>query len=270
MNSHSQYCDVHTHLTHDRFLDDVDSVIERAISAGLGAIVCNGLNPASNRQILELARSYPAVKPALGVYPTDAVNDLLPEDFPYRVDRFDVQKELAFIRQQAAAGRIIAIGECGLDGHLVDESTFPAQEAVFESLIDIAIAHDLPVIVHSRKREVRCAEILAALGAKKVDMHCFGGKTKHGIKWAEQYGWNFSIPANARVSESFRKMLNSLPPECILTETDAPYMGPVRGERNEPANVVGTVAYLAELRGWSIEEAKKTVWGNYLRLFGDS
>lgn len=264
------FCDVHTHLTHERFGDDVDSVIDRAILAGLGAIVSNGLNPISNRQVLALAQRYDVIKPALGIYPTDAVNDLLPDDFPYRVDRFDVNEEIDFIRNCAKRGEMIAVGECGLDGHLMGETTFKTQEAVFEALIDTAIANDLPVIVHSRKREVRCAEILAALGAKKVDMHCFGGKSKHAVKWAEQHGWCFSIPANARVSESFRKMLATLPAESILTETDAPYMGPVRGERNEPKNVVGTVGYLAELRGWSEEDAKKTVWGNYLRLFGNS
>lgn len=263
------FCDVHTHLTHERFRDDQQEVIARAIEAGLGAIVCNGLNPPSNREILDLARRIPEIKPALGIYPTDAVNDLIPSDYPYRIDRFDVNAEIDFIRRCAAAKHIVAVGECGLDGYLVGEDTFAAQEKVFEALAGIAIDHDLPVIVHSRKREVRCAEILAALGARKVDFHCFGGKTKHAQKWAEEHGWYFSIPANARVSESFRKMLSSLPPDRILTETDAPYMGPVRGERNEPANVAGTVAYLGELRGWTTEDAKKTVWGNYLRLFGD-
>ena len=263
------YCDVHTHVTHERFRDDQNQVIARAIDAGLGAIVTNGLNPISNREVLALAAATPQIKPALGIYPTDAINKILPEDYPYRVDRFEVDDEIAFIRECAGQKKIIAVGECGLDGHLVGPETFTAQEKVFEALIGVAIEHDLPVIVHSRKREVRCAEILASLGAKKVDFHCFGGKTKHAQKWAEEYGWYFSIPANARVSESFKKMLASLPPEFILTETDAPYMGPVRGERNEPANVVGTVAYLAELRGWQEEDAKKTVWGNYLRLFGN-
>lgn len=265
----SWYCDVHTHLTHERFRDDQQEVIARAIQTGLGAIVSNGLNPASNREILRLASTIPQVKPALGIYPTDAVNHMLPDDYPYRVDRFDTGAEIEFIRSCATKKQIIAVGECGLDGHLIGAETFEAQEKVFEALIGVAIDHDIPVIVHSRKREVRCAEILASLGAKKVDFHCFGGKTKHAQKWAEDHGWYFSIPANARVSESFRKMLSSLPADRILTETDAPYMGPVRGERNEPANVAGTVAFLAELRGWETEDAKKTVWGNYLRLFGE-
>jgi TatD DNase family protein len=62
-------------------------------------------------------------------------------------------------------------------------------------------------------------------------------------------------------------MLRMLPPERILTETDAPYLGPVRGERNEPANVVGTIECLAELRGWTVDAAQEQVWKNYQELF---
>ena len=90
---------------------------------------------------------------------------------------------------------------------------------------------------------------------------------KNALRWAEEDGWWFSVPGNARRSESFTKMLRELPPERILTETDAPYMSPVPGTRSEPAAVVGTVAYLAELRGWSEEEARDLVWRNYRALF---
>ena len=62
-------------------------------------------------------------------------------------------------------------------------------------------------------------------------------------------------------------MIKVLPPECLLTETDAPYLSPVRGTRNEPANVVGTVTYMAEARGWTLEQASDQVWQNYSRLF---
>ena len=85
---------------------------------------------------------------------------------------------------------------------------------------------------------------------------------------AENDGWYFSIPANARTNTAFSWMLRTLPAERILTETDAPYLGPVRGERNEPANVVGTVECLAELRGWTVEQARDQVYRNYRALFG--
>lgn len=261
------YVDVHTHLTHEKFRGDQAAVIARAKAAGLGAIVVNGLEPESNREILELARD-PVIKPALGIYPIDAVNDRLPEGFPFPVARFDVKAEIQFIREQAMAGRLVAVGECGLDGHWLGEDTFSAQEAVFEELIGIAMAADIPVIIHTRKLEQRSIEILTALGVKKADFHCFGGKVKLALDAAEKHGWHFSIPANAPVNEAFRKMLRDLPSELLLTETDAPYLSPVKGQRNEPANVVGTVELFAALRKISPDEAKNRIWNNYLALFG--
>ena len=264
----ARYVDVHTHLTHEAFAGDVDAVVARAVAAGVDTIVVNGLEPRSNDAVLDLAARHPAVKPALGVYPIDAVNGLIPAGFPVPVPRFDVDAEVARIRALALAGELAAVGECGLDGHWVDASTFPEQERVFEALIGVALEADLPLVIHTRKLEVRAAEILAAHGVRKVNFHCFGGRTQHAREWSERHGWWFSIPANARLNQAFAKMLRELPLERLLTETDAPYMPPVRGERNEPATVVGTVAQLAELRGLEVEAARAQVAANYTELFG--
>ncbi|NKC15622.1 MAG: hypothetical protein GKR94_26525 [Gammaproteobacteria bacterium] len=262
------YVDIHTHLTHERFAHDVDAVVARARTAGLGAIMVNGLEPVSNRAILELAKTHDIVEPALGLYPVDAVCHLLPDDFTLRVNRFDVDAEIAFIRSMAGAGRLSAVGECGLDGHWLGPETFPEQERVFEELIGIAMEYRLPLIIHTRKRERRCAEILRHSGAQKVDFHCYGGKAKQALRWAHEDGWWFSIPANARRNEAFAKLLRELPQARVLTETDAPYMSAKPGERSEPAAVVDTVALLAELRGWTVEQAREQVWTNYQSLRG--
>ena len=260
------YFDIHTHLTHSRFSDDLPETIERARAAELEAIVVNGLEPVSNREILEMAARDHLIWPALGIYPVDAVNAELPEDFPLSIAHFDVDAEIAYIDEMARLGRIRAVGECGLDAHWLPEATFPTQERVFEALVEVAIRHRLPVIIHTRKREVRSAEILRSLGATYVDFHCYGGKVKQALRWAREDGWWFSIPANARKSEAFTKMLTELPEERVLTETDAPYLGPERGVRNEPANVVGTVAYFAELKGWTVEDARERMWRNFQEL----
>ena len=261
------YVDVHTHLTHDKFIDDWREVTSRAIAANLGAIVVNGLEPESNRRILAMAKEFPQIKPALGIYPIDAVNHLLPETFTLPVMRFRVDDEIAFIREQALAGNLHAIGECGLDAYWLSEETFAEQERVFRALISIALEADLPIIIHTRKLEERSGEILAEMNVKRVNFHCFGGKVKLAQKYAEQHGWYFSIPANAGVNEAFQKMLKLLPIEQILTETDAPFLAPSRGERNEPRHVLGTVKLLSDFRGLSLENARDQVWTNYLRLF---
>lgn len=262
-----RYVDVHTHLTDHRFDHDRNEVIARARALGFAAIVVNGLEPNSNRQILAMAKADSLIKPALGIYPIDAVNDRLPADFPHRVGRFDVEAELAFIRERALAGEVFAIGECGLDGHWLDSESFSQQEFVFERLIEIAREADLPLIIHTRKLEERSAAILKNHHVRRVNFHCFGGRTKLAQRLAEDEGWWFSIPANAAVNEAFKKMLKQLPIERVLTETDAPYLAPNRGARNEPANIVGTVSLFAELRGLDQEAAATQIYNNFNALF---
>jgi TatD DNase family protein len=262
----ANYADVHIHLTHEKFSQDLEKVIEESVAAGFGALVVNGLNPTSNRQVLAMAKKYPVVKPALGIYPIDAINGLNPE-LPFPVEKFNVDDEIAFIKKCAEQRMIIAVGECGLDGYWVNESTFAAQERVFEQLIDIAKANNLPIIIHTRKLEKRAIEILEHAQPKKVDFHCFGGKVNLALQTAEKHGWQFSIPANARRNEAFTKMLKKLPLSSILTETDAPFLPPQPGCRNEPKNILDTVVYFAELRSIERDEAKQIIWDNYLQLF---
>ena len=260
------FVDVHTHLTHAKFHSDCDAVIQRAIDAGLGAIVVNGLEPQSNRKILAMAAANPIIQPALGIYPIEAINHLKPElSFP--ISNFDVDQEINFIEKMASENKLAAIGECGLDGYWVDQTTFKEQERVFVRLIEIAKTFDKPLIIHTRKLEKRSIEILKEMNIRKVNFHCYGGKVKMAIRAAEEHGWYFSIPTNCRKNEAFTKMLLELPETLILTETDAPYLAAEKGERNEPSQVVNTIAYLAELRKWPFEQAKEQVWSNYLRLF---
>lgn len=263
----SYYVDVHTHLTHDQFADDCADVIADAERAGLGAIVVNGLEPKSNRAILAMAAANPIIRAACGIYPTEAVNDILPPDFKMRVERFSVDDEIAFIREQALKGTIAAVGECGLDGHWLGPDTFAAQERVFVALIEVAVEANIPVIVHTRKLERRTLEILSAHNVKKADLHCYCGDAKLGQTKAEAHGWCFSIPANLVRHDGFQRLVSRLPKESILTETDAPYLGPVPNTRNVPSNVVQTVKLISNLRGWTEGETKELVWNNFLRLF---
>jgi TatD DNase family protein len=260
------FFDVHAHLTHERFKDDIEQVIARAEEKGLGIIVVNGLEPESNRQTLALAAKYSIVKPALGIYPLDAANAVIKAELPFEVPKFNVDDEIKFIEEQAKAGKLIAIGECGLDGHWIKEDTFAEQERVFEALVGIAMDNDLPVIIHTRKREQRSVDILRNLGTKYVDFHCFGGRSAFAKDLAERDGWWFSIPSTANRNGSFQKMLKNLPIEKLLTETDCPYQGPVKGERNDPSTVVGTVELFAEYRGLSLEDARDQMKNNLNEL----
>jgi TatD DNase family protein len=134
-------------------------------------------------------------------------------------------------------------------------------------LLQIALDTDKPVILHTRRRERRALEIVEELGVTRVDWHCFGGKVNLARQIAER-GHYFSIPANARRSESFTRMLQTLPRERLLLETDCPYLGPERDSVNEPATVAGTAAYAAELWGIPVADVEARLAENFARLFG--
>jgi len=261
--------DVHAHLTHPRLAADVDAVVAQALAAGVTTIVTNGLNPADNLAALALAARHPGVvRPALGLYPVDAV---LPElralgaDYPRDGDASSGAEGIAWLA--AHVGDAFAVGEIGLDGHWVPEPLWARQEELFRHALEIAKAAGKPVIVHTRRRERRAFEILQELGMERVDWHCFGGKVKLAREIAAA-GHYLSIPANARRSESFTRMLETLPRDRILLETDCPYLGPERDARNEPATVAATAAYAAELWGVGREAVEAQLGENFTRLFG--
>jgi TatD DNase family protein len=265
----SFYVDVHAHLTHEKYAQDVAQVIARATEAKMGAIVVNGLEPGSSRQVLALGARFPLVKVALGIYPVYAAIHATTLPKPFNLAPFDLDKEIAFIDEMARNKKIAAVGECGLDGYWLPPEMTAPQEKVFASLMEVARRNDLPIIVHTRKLEARAMDMLAEGKNSKVIFHCFSGKSKLAINGAEKHGWHFSIPANAPKNEGFQKLLRSLPESSILTETDSPYLAPTAGTRNEPSTVVGTVKLLADLRNWSEDKARDLVWDNYQRIFGE-
>ncbi len=259
--------DVHAHLTHERLLPQLDAVLDRAERAGVGSIICNGLNPVDNQRVLELSQRYPIIKPAFGWYPVDAVlADMRRggDDYPDQRDAWEADEAIGWVAEHV--DRAFAIGEIGLDGYWVKEPYWDAQEAAFRRLVALAMDADKAIIIHTRKRERRALEILLEMGAKRVDWHCFGGKVKLARTIAE-HGHMLSIPANARRSESFTRMLQTLPREQLLLETDCPYLGPDRDADNEPANVARTAQYVAELWGTTVAEVEEQFAGNFERLF---
>lgn len=260
--------DVHAHLTHPKLRPREDEVLAQARSAGVTTIISNGLNPTDNERVRALAARSELVRPAFGLYPVDAVlTEMTALGIPYERDDplTPATEAVAWVREHAAEA--FAIGEIGLDGYWVPETLWTRQEEIFRELVDIAMKANKPIIVHSRKREERAFEILKELGAERVDWHCFGSKLKLARRIAE-HGHYLSIPANARRSELFTRMLESLPRDRLLFETDCPYLGPDRARDNEPANVASTLRYTAELWNESEAEVLRQLSANFGDLFG--
>lgn len=261
--------DVHAHLTHPKLAPREREVLAHAKSAGVTTIIANGLNPRDNEAVRALAARDPIVKPAYGLYPVDAVlneMDAMGVDYPRDVPTdFTTEEAIRWVEDHV--GEAFAVGEIGLDGYWVPEALWERQEAVFRRLVALALEADKPIIIHTRKREQRALEVLAEMGATRVCWHCFGGKVKLAERVAAHGHW-LSIPANARKNEAFTRMLEKLPKDKLLLETDCPYLGPDREIDNEPANVAHTASYAAELWKSSLDEVRSRMEDNFAALFG--
>ncbi len=261
--------DVHAHLTHPRLAPKEADILARARAAGLTSIISNGLNLKDDEAVRALAARSDLVRPAFGLYPVDAV---LPEmhaagvEYPRAPGEETAEDTVAWVREHA--DEAIAVGEIGLDGHWVPEAFWGRQEEVFRALVQVALDADKPVILHSRKRERRCFEILQEMGVERADFHCFGSKVKLAVRIAEA-GFYLSIPANARKAQAFAAMLRKVRRDRLLLETDCPYLSPDREAMptNEPATVAGTVELASELWGEPLAAVVEQLEDNYRALF---
>jgi TatD DNase family protein len=262
------YFDVHAHLTSPKFASDLELVLARATSEGITTIISNGLNLEDNLKVLALSEKHPIVRPALGYYPVDAVLEemtALGHDYPRDdTDLKSATETLDWIGNNL--GRAIALGEVGLDRHWVPETLWERQEHVFRELLDLAISHNKPVILHTRKAEARSLDVLLELGIQRANWHCFSSRMKLAHRIAAS-GHFLSVPANARRSETFTALLRDIPRSQLLLETDCPYLSPTPGERNEPSSVVMTVRYASEIWKVTEEDALKIFRDNFERLF---
>jgi TatD DNase family protein len=260
--------DVHAHLTDPRLAAQEAAILARAVEAGVTTIISNGLHPADNQRVAALAARSPLVRPAFGLYPVYAV---LPEmramGVEYPGDEEPVAAEDAIAWLESNVEDCFAVGEIGLDRYWVPAELWERQEAIFRQLVQLAMDADKPIIIHTRKAERRALEILTEMGAPRVNWHCFSSKVKLGRRIAEA-GHYLSIPANARKADNFRRLLQILPRERILLETDCPYLAPERGQLNEPANVAVTAAFAAELWQCTPQAVTDQLAENFTRLFG--
>ncbi|MBW2985908.1 TatD family hydrolase [Candidatus Woesearchaeota archaeon] len=259
--------DVHCHLNHEKFNEDRDEVVQRAKDAGVKVIITSGVNVPTNREVLELAKKYDVVKCTLGIYPIDALNIKIDEldevGLTRQAEPFDVDEELKFILSKKK--EIMGIGECGMDfKYLKDHEK--QQKINFQKVIDCAEKLKKPIVVHTRNAELECVEMLESSKLKKVILHSFGGR-KTLMKRAADNGWSFSVPAVITRLQHFETLVSLVNINQLLTETDAPWLSPVKFQRNEPMNVLESIKQIAKIKKFNVEETADSVFLNYQRMF---
>ena len=249
------FIDVHCHLD---MLKDLDSVVGRARKAKVDLIVAQGVDIETNRHVLDLVNKYKEVKAALGIYPMDAL----------KLSDKEIDKEIAFIKKNAK--KIVAIGEVGIDYKESEgEKERERQKKIFRKFVSLSMDLDKPIIIHSRKAEEECIEILEEMKAKKVIMHCFCGKKKF-VSRIKENGWYITVPTSVVRSEQFQEIAKDFPIDRLFCETDAPFLYPFKSfseEKNESAFVVESYKKIAELRKMKLEDVENQIEKNYKKLF---
>lgn len=229
--------DTHVHLDAAPFADDLNQIVQRAVSAGVTRLITIGTDLPSSRKALELAERFTGVFASIGVHPHEAAAcpDSLEADFA------------ALARNR----RVVAIGETGLDFYR-NFAPAEAQRSVFQRQVDIARCLDLPLVIHSRQADEEVVETLASAGAAQVVMHCFSGDRTLARRCLD-HGWYLAFGGAVTYSRNveLRAVVADISADRLLFETDAPYLAPVpyRGRRNEPAWLTATIACCAEVRG---------------------
>ena len=244
--------DCHAHLADPVFDADRGEVLARARAAGVEAVVTVGETLGDAKRILELARAHAEILPAAGLYPT-------------RLDLAQAEAMEAWIRENRDG--LVAIGEVGLDFWKVKEpQDREVQREIFSRFVRLSVELDLPLNIHSRSAGRHVIGSLLELGARQAQLHAFDGKPSNAMP-AVEAGYYFSIPTSVVYSRQKQKLVRRLPLASLLLETDSPVMAPVRGERNEPANIAVALRAVAELKGVSEREVAEAVGENARRLF---
>jgi TatD DNase family protein len=238
--------DTHAHL--DACAEPAGELLARAREAGVDRFVAVGSGIDSCRATLEIAAGEEGVYAALGIHPHQAGGD--------EAGRLDE------LRGLLSHDRAVAVGETGLDFYR-DYAPRERQRRVFDHQLELAAELGKPVVVHTRDAARDTAAALAAFGGTVV-LHCFS--TPDLLPVALERGYYVSFAGNVTYpkAEELREAARRVPRERVLVETDSPYLAPQprRGRPNEPANVLHTLAALAEARGEDVDELAAQIDAN--------
>ncbi len=250
--------DSHCHLDFPNFTDDLDDVVTRARSAGVGMMVTIATSIEGCGSARRVAERFPNIYCSVGVHPHEA--------------KTDGQKSADLLVRLAKYEKAVGIGETGLD-YYYDHSPREEQQISFRAHIEAARETGLPLIVHTRDADDDTAGILAEemkKGPYTGLIHCFSS----GRKLAEaavDLGLYISVSgiATFKAASDLRETLAAVPMERLLVETDSPYLAPVpnRGKRNEPAFVTHTAQKLAEIKDVPVDVIARATTDNFFRLF---
>jgi len=250
--------DSHCHLDFPDFAGDLDGIVARAASAGVGRMVTISTRVRRLADLIAIAERFPNVFCSVGTHPhhADEEDGITPDE----------------LVRLTSHPKVVALGEAGLD-YFYDHGSPEAQARGFRAHIAAARTTGLPLVIHTRDADEDCRRILeeeVAKGPFPAVLHCYTGGRELAMR-AIELGLSISFTGiiTFKKSDALRALAAELPADRIMVETDSPYLAPgkFRGKRNEPAYVVEVAKVLAEARGVSLEEMSRQTSENFFRLF---
>ena len=246
--------DTHCHLGAAQFDEDRAAVLDRARAAGITHVVIIAESEDATRRSMSLAREYDLTATS-GVHPHEASS--WSQDVARRIE--------AALEDE----RVVAVGETGLDYHY-DHSPRAMQRRAFEDQLALGVRYQMPVVIHSRSADEDMAAMLGDTDAVCI-LHSFSAGDKVLEVGLQRDAYvSFSGMVTFKSWNNF-EAVRAVPSDRLLVETDAPYLAPTphRGKRNEPAFVARVAEDVAEIRGVTLDELKRTTTANAVRCFGD-
>jgi len=249
--------DTHCHLADQAFAKDLDAVILRGRTVGVGRMVTIGDSLEESRACVKIVEKHPDVFCAVGVHPHHAKE----------WEEGDREQLGAMV---AGSEKVRAIGEIGLDYHY-DYSPRDAQKRAFEDQLVLAKEINISAVVHNRESLPDLLAIISRVAPPALVLHCCTERWKDVKPLVEKgYMLSFTGMATYPSAGDVRETIKQCPLEQMMLETDAPYLAPVphRGERNEPAFVMEVAKLVAKIKSLAVEEVDRVTTANAVRFFG--
>lgn len=256
--------DSHAHYDDGRFEEEFeggrDAALRLSFEKGVEAVINVATNEKNIQTTLSLAEKYENVYAAVGYHPNDC----------QELEEAKLDDALSLVEKSLLHPKAVAIGEIGLDYHY-DGTMKERQRYFFEKQLEMAVKHQVPVIVHDRDAHGDSLEIVKRYKGVRGVFHSFSGSSEMASELL-RLGWyiSFGGPVSYKNANSVKKAAAAVPLDRILIETDAPYLPPVphRGKINYSAYMFHTLSALAEAMGYDEETVAAATLENTRKLFG--
>lgn len=257
-----EFFDTHSHYNDEKFDVDRKQIIEDTYQNGITKFTCCGYNVESSKKAFSLAKQYNYIYAICGISPQEAPKQI--EEIPHMV------KQIEEILKQDDGKKVVAVGEIGLDYYWIKENQ-EIQKKLWKEQIQLANQYKLPIVIHTRDAVMDTLQMLKENEVnKKGIIHCCA-LNRELVKEALKLGYYISFAGTItfKNAKNAKEIVNMVPIEKLLTETDSPYLAPEpkRGTRNNSMNVRYVAEKIAIFRNMQLEDIAKITYENAKKIF---